>query len=1059
MVSFIEPAPGTFRALQRLLVAQVDKVAEEAPTSRFGLIPNGIEVEEGFREITFQDLSRAVDALSWWIKDTLGEPEEGQRIAYLGNNDIRYIIVMLACHKTGYTIFLPSTRLSDEAYDHVFKETRCTHLLFSSEKSQIASRLQSLTWKLLLLEVPSVTHIFSKPSGGNKRFEFSKTYDEMVDKIAFMIHSSGTTGMPKPVSLTHGFLGTVDNGAFMPRPQGRSPAFFNDLASDDPYPKALVLSATPYFHLMGLVSFFESIFHNIPFVASPERLLSVGFLIDLISHTKPTATILPPSILEDMSHSEEGLNCLRAMKFVCYGGAPLAPEVGKKLSRYTQLRSPIGSSEMGIISSLVPEGEGNWGYFEWNPAYHVDMQPIGDDLFELVLPRVENSLAIHGIFHTFPELQEYRSKDLFTRHPSEPKLWRYHGRLDDVIVLSNGEKLNPVSLEKIVEGHPSVHRALLVGQGRFETCLLVEPVVHPDSKRVDKQEFIENIWPLVQTANETVPQYGRIVKSMIRLSSPGKPFKLTAKGTTQRHAVNRDYAAEIEEIYSAQDSQTAVELPATLTADGIRGYLQGIITALTGKKEVGASDDLYSMGLDSFQAIQLNRILRSSVSSYNPECDIERLTVQNIYAHPTVDGLTELLLGVLDGSSASTAGISRSEKISQLISKYTSDFRAPASYSLPQLPARATVILTGSTGSLGTYILNDLIHNPQVAKVYCFNRSAEAQARQREGFEDKGLSVSPLDDPEKVEFLHVEFGKAHFGIGSKKYNELLGTVTLIIHNAWKVNFNHPVSSFEDPHLKGVREFVNLSLESRYRAHLAFVSSVSTIGAWQPTDTVMSVPEIPMESADSALEQGYGESKYIGERICVEASEKAGVPTSILRVGQIAGPDTRQGVWNPHEWIPTLIKTSKAIGMVPSDLGAYPIDWVSVDTLAKIVNEILLGRSSSLLQERNAVYHLVNPSRTSWSSLIPAIQDRYPVRPVPLVEWVDALEAIQDPTDAEVDEKPALKLLAFFRTLADNAHVLSADINVERTTGASSTMASLGPVSADQMANWLAQWDF
>lgn len=64
-------------------------------------------------------------------------------------------------------------------------------------------------------------------------------------------------------------------------------------------------------------------------------------------------------------------------------------------------------------------------------------------------------------------------------------------------------------------------------------------------------------------------------------------------------------------------------------------------------------------------------------------------------------------------------------------------------------------------------------------------------------------------------------------------------------------------------------------------------------------------------------------------MCVEASQKAGVPTSILRVGQIAGPNTRMGIWNPQEWLPSLVKTSKAIGKVPLDLGGYHIDWVSV----------------------------------------------------------------------------------------------------------------------------------
>lgn len=78
-----------------------------------------------------------------------------------------------------------------------------------------------------------------------------------------------------------------------------------------------------------------------------------------------------------------------------------------------------------------------------------------------------------------------------------------------------------------------------------------------------------------------------------------------------------------------------------------------------------------------------------------------------------------------------------------------------------------------------------------------------------------------------------------------------------------------------------------------------------------------------------LEQGYGESKHVAERICLAASRTAAVPTSVFRVGQIAGPDTRMGMWNPHEWIPTMIATSKAIGKVPLELGGWPVDWISV----------------------------------------------------------------------------------------------------------------------------------
>ncbi|GIK05627.1 putative NRPS-like protein biosynthetic cluster [Aspergillus viridinutans] len=1058
MVGVIDTESETVNAPQRLLATVVDSLAIECPMRRFCLIPNGTEVHQGFREVTFKDLCRAVNTVSWWMEKHLGSSIKGETIAYLGSNDIRYIILMLASHKTGCTIFFPSTRLSNEAYDSVFGATRSKMLLFSPEKHHLVSGLTGPSKSISSLEVPSVAEMLNDNSNV-KNYDFTSTYEEMEDKPAFIIHSSGTTGMPKPVSLTHGFLGTIDYGAFMPRPSGRSPAFFQDLLSADPHPSDLVLSITPYFHLMGLASFFESIFHNIPFVATPDQPLSVNLLIDVIRATHPTATILPPSILEDMSRSQEALECLGTLKFVCYGGAPLAKEVGDKLSQYTQVRNPIGSTEMGIISSLVPEGKENWGFFEWNPTYGIDMQPVADGLYELVIPRVEGSRLMHGIFHTFPTLKEYRSKDIYVQHPEIPKLWQYRGRLDDVIVLSNGEKLNPVSLEKVVEGHPSVRRALVVGQCRFQTCLLIEPAIDDHAENIDERDFVDMVWPLVQIANKTVPRYGQVLKNMIRLASPGKPFKLTPKGTTQRHAVNEDYAEEIDATYAAQDNQLGAELPSTIDFESVHRYVHEVITSLTGRSDIKPSDDLFGLGLDSLQAIQLSNLFRSAVSSYNSGLSTESITVQNVYARPTTDKLAGLLLDVLQEQAATVLMESRSERIAGLVSKYTGDLPIRSVNSSAPLPQLSTVILTGSTGSLGSYILSSLLNDPKVAKVYCFNRAADAATRQHQGFAEKGLDTSFLEDPCKVEFLHVSFGDKRFGLGDSMYSKLLDTVDLIIHNAWKVNFNHPVSSFEGPHIKGVREFVDFSLESRYNAHLAFVSSVSTIAAWTPSSDESAVPEAPMDTVDSVLKQGYGESKHVGERICLEASRRSGVPTSILRVGQIAGPDSRLGLWNPHEWLPSLVKTSKSMGKVPDGLGSFLVDWIAVDTLAKITIEILWSRRSSLSTQPHAVFHLTNPSRIPWAPLIPAIQERYHVSLVPLAEWVDELEHIRNPSTQDLAEKPALKLLSFYQALARSAGVRNAEISVENSKEASRAMASLGPVSLAQMSNWLNQWDF
>lgn len=81
-----------------------------------------------------------------------------------------------------------------------------------------------------------------------------------------------------------------------------------------------------------------------------------------------------------------------------------------------------------------------------------------------------------------------------------------------------------------------------------------------------------------------------------------------------------------------------------------------------------------------------------------------------------------------------------------------------------------------------------------------------------------------------------------------------------------------------------------------------------------------------------------QSKNVAEQILNIANEKSGVPVSIVRVGQIAGPLEVKGIWNEEEWLPALIKTSKSLGYLPDHLP--DIGWIPVDKLAVMILEIL-----------------------------------------------------------------------------------------------------------------------
>lgn len=129
-------------------------------------------------------------------------------------------------------------------------------------------------------------------------------------------------------------------------------------------------------------------------------------------------------------------------------------------------------------------------------------QPGEDDVCELVFVRDDSCTHVNqGVFYTFPELSEYSSSDLFRKHPEVPDHWIYQGRADNVIVLSNGEKLNPVTIEETVAGSELLTGVLVVGAGRFQAAMLLEPVSYPKDE-TEAQNLIDEVWPLVVKANK-----------------------------------------------------------------------------------------------------------------------------------------------------------------------------------------------------------------------------------------------------------------------------------------------------------------------------------------------------------------------------------------------------------------------------------------------------------------------------------------------------------------------------------------------------------------------------
>jgi len=411
-----------------------------------------------------------------------------------------------------------------------------------------------------------------------------------------------------------------------------------------------------------------------------------------------------------------------------------------------------------------------------------------------------------------------------------------------------------------------------------------------------------------------------------------------------------------------------------------------------------------------------------------------------------------------------------------------------------------TILLTGSTGNFGAYLVDTLLAQLNIVKIICLNHSANASERQQVAHVQRGLVN--LSSEQRVQFMNATFDEERLGLSAMDYSILLDTVDLVVHNGWPVDFNRNFSSFK-PSIDGVQHLIDLCLARSRRNHqsssarerpsipdrqeppikLLFISSIGATSNWGSAapSARAEIPEVELTDWKVAR-TGYGQSKLVSERLLAHASRTFYLPVSIVRVGQLAGPvlHGEHGRWPEQEWLPSLIRSSLALRVLPENLGpAEVVDWVPADIAARVVVELctdLLRRpfaQGSMKRETKKAqearfFHMVNPRATHWKDLVPVIRRYMPsdVNPITFVQWVDHLKQSAQETDGfqgvDGDANPAVELIDFFDNLQDRAIRLpktrTSPLETKKTVKVSGTLAQLQEVGPEWVELWMRQWN-
>lgn len=86
---------------RRTVPSAIDEFAQKFRKRSWVIFPiDGNHIQR----VSFGSCARAINAACWWLKNTLGTSETFETIAYIGPNDIRYLLFFCAAVKCGYKV-------------------------------------------------------------------------------------------------------------------------------------------------------------------------------------------------------------------------------------------------------------------------------------------------------------------------------------------------------------------------------------------------------------------------------------------------------------------------------------------------------------------------------------------------------------------------------------------------------------------------------------------------------------------------------------------------------------------------------------------------------------------------------------------------------------------------------------------------------------------------------------------------------------------------------------------------------------------------------------------
>ncbi|HEY9740894.1 MAG TPA: thioester reductase domain-containing protein [Coleofasciculaceae cyanobacterium] len=454
--------------------------------------------------------------------------------------------------------------------------------------------------------------------------------------------------------------------------------------------------------------------------------------------------------------------------------------------------------------------------------------------------------------------------------------------------------------------------------------------------------------------------------------------------------VREESPQEESEQVSAQRNellQRLKEAPATERQQLLMAYLQGKVAKVLGlpSSDLDIQQSLQDLGFDSLMAVDLTSMIRTELQVDVP--------IRAFIEDPSIANLAALLIEQLIPGNSQPDVV---ENVLDLNAEAVLDPEiSPDNAHIEAVAEPASILLTGATGFLGAFLLQELLDQTQ-ADIYCLVRSPDLEsgkARLQDNL--KTYDLWNEDYSSRIVPILGDLAQPLLGLSTEQFERMASEIDTIYHNGAFLNYVYPYSKFKPINVLGTQEVLRLACQTKVKP----VHHISSVAVFE-SSAYYGKPVTEFDDIDRSegIFLGYSQSKWVSERLVKIAGDR-GLPITIHRPPLVAG-HSQTGLWNTSGFLCRMIQGCIHLGSIMTDLDLM-LDLSPVDYNSRAI--VYLSRQKESLGK---VFHLQNPQLLHWSDLVDFICSMgYPMERVSYKEWQVRLSTAR--------ENPLYPLLPFF----------------------------------------------